>query len=205
MRGDQGWREVQRGARHGAAPRVGCLGSSAARGAGYAPCLPTASRPCLPPYPAVGAHQTTLNRLMDWTKVGWSAALGRRRRCTACSCWPLLAAPAPSRCASLAGPALPSPPNPAPPRPRPTPHCTQVAEECGLRRLWSKCIREIVATLSRGRQGVGPRTVSLWRLGTCAGVLLCMAAPHEARGSVVWTSLALGKPNTPKLMSRLPP
>ncbi|KAI7840616.1 hypothetical protein COHA_005638 [Chlorella ohadii] len=52
---------------------------------------------------AVGSHQATLQRLMDWT---------------------------------------------------------QVAEECGLKRLWTKCIREICVTLSRGKKGVGPRTTS---------------------------------------------
>lgn len=34
-----------------------------------------------------------------------------------------------------------------------------MAEECGLKRLWTICIREICVTLCRGKKGVGPRTV----------------------------------------------
>lgn len=37
---------------------------------------------------------------------------------------------------------------------------THIAEGCGLRRLYSKCVREIAATLARARKGVGPRTMS---------------------------------------------
>lgn len=51
----------------------------------------------------------------------------------------------------------------------------QVAEECGLKRLWTKCIREICVTMSRGKKGVGPRTVrvpagAVVRLGQLAAV-----------------------------------
>lgn len=48
---------------------------------------------------------------------------------------------------------------------------TQVAEECGLKRLWTICIREICVTLCRGKKGVGPRTVSSKDLQGAIGVV----------------------------------
>lgn len=35
-----------------------------------------------------------------------------------------------------------------------------VAEECGLTKLWTKCVREIAITLARGRKGLHPRATS---------------------------------------------
>lgn len=42
-----------------------------------------------------------------------------------------------------------------------------VAEECGLTRLWTKCVREIAVTLARGRKGVSPRSTSQLNLSAC--------------------------------------
>ncbi|PSC69803.1 BTB POZ domain-containing 9 isoform A [Micractinium conductrix] len=36
----------------------------------------------------------------------------------------------------------------------------EVADKCGLTRLWTKCVREVAVTLARARMGVSPRSTS---------------------------------------------
>lgn len=58
-----------------------------------------------------------------------------------------------------------------------------VAEECGLTKLWTKCVREIAITLARGRKGLHPRATSRANLlnGDAAAV---MAVPDGTKTAV---------------------
>jgi hypothetical protein len=73
----------------------------------------------------------------------------------------------------------------------------QVAEECGLKRLRIKCIREICVTLSRGKKGVGPRTVSTrtgWQGWACvAGLLPCQAQSAKKTAASLRTACLMPK------------